>query len=59
MVSLQAVKEGKKVAKVLMAESKSEQAAIQGAIGELADIQKMQKDAIQVRSTRSFSVSSS
>ena len=44
-----AVKEGKKVAKIIKAEGKAEQRALEDALKELADLQKLQKVAVKVR----------
>ncbi|KAI0775196.1 hypothetical protein BD413DRAFT_533921 [Trametes elegans] len=41
------VKEGKKVAKIIKAEGKAEQKALEEAVKELADIQKLQKAAVK------------
>ena len=43
------VKEGKKVAKIIKAEGKAEQKAIDEAVKELADLQKLQRAAVKVR----------
>lgn len=45
-----AVKDGKRVAKVIKAEAKAEKAAIEQAIRELADVQRMQRQAIKEES---------
>lgn len=47
-----AVKDGKRVAKVVKEEGKAEKKALEAAIRELADIQRLQKDAIKVRQGR-------
>lgn len=47
-----AVKEGKRLAKVIKSEAKSEKQALEVAIKELADLQRMQKNAIKVGSNR-------
>ena len=43
------LKEGKKVAKIIKAEGKAEQKAIDEAVKELADLQKLQRAAVKVR----------
>ena len=43
------IKEGKKVAKIIVAEGKAEQKAIDEAVRELGDLQKLQKMAVKVR----------
>ena len=43
------VKEGKKVVKIIKAEGKAEKKALDEAVKELADIQKLQKTAVKVR----------
>ena len=43
------VKEGKKVAKIIIAEGKAEKKALDDALKELADLQKLQKAAVKVR----------
>ena len=44
-----AVKEGKKVAKVIVAEGRAEKQALDEAVRELSDLQKLQKSALKVR----------
>ena len=44
-----AVKEGKKVAKIIKEEGKAEKQALDEAVKELADLQKLQKSALKVR----------
>ena len=44
-----AVKEGKKMAKIILAEGKAEKKALDDALKELADMQRMQKTAVKVR----------
>ncbi len=48
MLTTTAVKEGKKVAKVIKAEGKAEKKALEDAVKELAEIQKLQKSAVKV-----------
>ena len=43
------IREGKKVAKIIKAEGKAEQKAIEEAVRELGDLQKLQKAAVKVR----------
>ena len=43
------IKEGKKVAKIIKAEGKAEQQAIDEAVRELSDLQKLQKVTVKVR----------
>ncbi|KAI0671753.1 hypothetical protein C8Q78DRAFT_795036 [Trametes maxima] len=47
------IKEGKKVVKVIKAEGKAEKKALDEAVKELADIQKLQKAAVKVARSRS------
>ena len=49
MIHVNAVKDGKRLAAVIKAESKAEQKALDIAMRELADVQRMQKLAIKVR----------
>ncbi|RDX57274.1 hypothetical protein OH76DRAFT_1334815 [Lentinus brumalis] len=44
------IKEGKKVAKIIKAEGKAEQRALEDALKELADLQKLQKNAVKEES---------
>ena len=47
-MTLSSVKEGKKVVKIIKAEGKAEQKALDDALRELTDMQKMQKAAVKV-----------
>jgi len=44
------VKEGKGLLKVIKSEAKAEKASLEAAIKELSELQKLQKEAIKVRS---------
>ena len=44
-----AVKEGKKVAKIIVAEGRAEKQALEEAVRELSDLQKLQRAAVKVR----------